>query len=174
MIVGIVYFIIPAVIVVIVALVTNIPGQIIEIGKQSALSSANATAVANGTVPASIISNAAAASFGTSIAVTVLIAVVLFIIFAFLNTMGEARLANTGELAEAVNIVEAYKDITRIGAGKVIAVIFLLVIVIAVIQAILGYLYGQVPQLSILSIIVTPYLAFFTQRAIGLLYYDIA
>jgi hypothetical protein len=88
--------------------------------------------------------------------------------------MGQSRLANTGSLGEALNIPEAARDISRIGVGKVIAVVLLIIVVIGVIQAILGYVYGQVPQLSLLSIIVTPYLAFFSQRAYGLLYSDIA
>lgn len=174
LIVSIVYFIIPAIIVAIIALITNIPGQFMEIAKQAALSPANATAVANGSAPIVTISDAAAASLATSIAITAIIGFVLFIIFAFLNTMGNARLANTGSLAEAVNVVEAFKDITRIGTGKVIAIILLSVIIVLVINAILGYIYGQISQLTILSVIVTPYLMFFTQRVTGLLYSDIA
>ena len=46
--------------------------------------------------------------------------------------------------------------------------------VVLVINAILSAVYQQVPQLSILNIIVTPYLMFFTNRATGLLYSDIA
>lgn len=174
LIVSIVYFIIPAIIIAIIALVTNIPGQIVDIAKQAALSPANATAVANGTAPIVTISDAAATSLVTSLAITGIIALVLIIIFAFLATMANARLANTGSLGEAVNVVEAFKDITRIGVGKVIAVILLSIIVVAVIQGILGYVYGQVPQLSIISVIVTPYLVFFTNRVTGLLYSDIA
>ena len=174
LIVSIVYFIIPAIIIAIVALITNLPGQFMDIAQQAALAPANATAVANGTAPIVTISDAAAASLFGSIAITGIIALVLIIIFAFLATMANARLANTGSLGEAVNVVEAFKDITRIGAGKVIAVILLSVIVVAVIQGILGYLYGQIPQLSIISIIVTPYLMFFTNRVTGLLYSDIA
>lgn len=174
LIVSIVYFIIPAIIISIIALITNIPGQIIDIAQTAALNPANATAVANGTAPIATISDAAAASLITSFAITGIIAIVLVIIFAFLATMANARLANTGSLGEAVNVIEAFKDITRIGAGKVIAVIILSIVVVAVIQGILGYLYGQVPQLSIISVIVTPYLVFFTNRVTGLLYSDIA
>lgn len=174
LVVSIVYFIIPAIIIAIVALITNIPGQIVNIAQQAALNPANATAVANGSAPIATISDAAAASLFTSIAITGIIALVLIIIFALLATMGTARLANTGSLAEAVNVVEAFKDITRIGVGKVIAVIILSIIVVAVINGVLGYLYGQIPQLSIISVIVTPYLVFFTNRVTGLLYSDIA
>lgn len=173
-IVSIVYFIIPTIIVSILSLVTNIPGQILQIGRQAALTQANATAVANGTTPLATVSQAAMANLFTSIAITSVIAVILFVIFAFLQTMGQSRLANTGSLAEAVNVIEAFKYITRIGAGKVIAVNLLVMIIVALISGILGYISSQVTQFSILSIIVTPYLAFFTQRAIGLLYSDIA
>lgn len=175
LVVSIVYFIIPMIITLIIAFVTNIPGQFIDIFQQAAVAPANVTAATNATAPVvSGVSDAAMAALGTSIAITAIIAAVLFIIFAFLHTMGESRLANTGSLGEALNIPEAFKDITRIGVGKVVAVIILMIVIVAAINAILGYLYGQVPQLSILSIIVTPYFAFFTQRATGLLYSDIA
>ena len=175
LIVSIVYFIIPLIITLIVAFITNVPGQFVDTFKNAALAPANATATANATAPVVTgISQSAMAALGTSLAITGIIALVLFIIFAFLHTMGQSRLANTGSLGEAINIPEAFNDLTRIGVGKVIAVVILVVVVVSVINAILGYIYGQIPQLSILSAIVTPYLAFFSQRATGLLYSDIA
>ena len=173
--VNIVYFIIPAIVGWIMVFITNIPGQIMDIVQKTAVSHANATAVAgSSSTVVTGVSDAAIASLTGSITVSALVTLVVFIIFAFLQAMGESRLANTGDLGEAINIPEAFRDITRIGVGKVLAVILLIVIIILVIQAILGYLYGQIPYLSILGIIVTPYLAFFSQRAIGLLYSEIA
>ena len=175
LIVGIVYFIIPAIIVLIVGLVTNVPGNFMKIINEASVAPANATAMANSTgIAVNTVSQSAIAAFTTSLTITALVAFVLFIIFAFIETMGQARLANTGSLGHALNIPEAAKDLTRIGIGKVVAVVILVIIIVAVINAILGYLTGQVSQLSILSLIVTPYLAFFTQRASGLLYSDIA
>ena len=175
LVVSIVYFIIPAIIILIVGLVTNLPGSISNIMKEAAVAPANATAMANSTgVAVNTVSQSTIAAFTTSLAITGLVAIVLLIIFAFIATMGQARLANTGSLGQAINIPEAAKDLARIGIGKVVAVIILVAIVMAVINGILGQIYGQVPQLSILSIIVTPYLAFFSQRASGLLYSDIA
>ena len=175
LIVNIVYFIIPAIIVLIIGLITNIPGNIAKVAQEAVVTPANATAMANSTgIATQQISEAAMSGLLSSLAITGIIAIILFIIFAFLATMGLSRLANTGSLGEALNVREAFNDLTRIGVGKVIAVILLSVIVVSVIQAILGYVYGQIPQLSILSLIVTPYLAFFTQRATGLLYSDIA
>ena len=175
LVVSIVYFIIPAIVALIMALITNIPGQLYDIIQQAATAPANATAAANSSAAAvSAVSEAAWASLWGAVAITTIVAVVVFIIFAFVQAMGESRLANTGSLGEALNIPEAFRDIKRIGIGKVVAVIILIAVIMAVIHGILSYIYGYVPQLSILSIIVTPYLAFFTQRAVGLMYSDIA
>ena len=173
-IVAIVYFIIPAIITLIVAFITNVPGNIVNMTQyinQTAVN-ANGTVVANSLlemVPDSVMSGLVG-----SISITLLVAAVLFIIFSFIQVMANSRLANTDSLGEALNIPEAVKDISRIGVGKVIATIILVFIVALVINAILSAVYQQVPQLSILNIIVTPYIMFFTNRATGLLYSDIA
>ena len=106
--------------------------------------------------------------------ISIIVALVVFVIFSFFHTMAQARLANTDSLFEALNVFEAAKDITRIGVTKVIILILLVIIIISVIEAILSAIFSYVPLLSILSIIITPYLIFFAQRAIGLLYSDIA
>lgn len=173
-IVAIVYFIIPAIITLIVAFITNVPGNIVNVTQyinQTAVN-ANGTVVANSLlemVPDSVMSGLVG-----SISITLLVAAVLFIIFSFIQVMANSRLANTDSLGEALNIPEAVKDISRIGVGKVIATLILVFIVALVINAILSAVYQQVPQLSILNIIVTPYIMFFTNRATGLLYSDIA
>ena len=173
-IVMIVYYIIPAVIVLITAFITNVPGKATAIMNQlTEITSVNATM--NATSPAvNVISNTLMNDLASSLAVVGVVALVLFIIFAFIQTMASARLANTGSLAEAVNIIEAFKDIGRIGYGKVIATIILSVIIVIVINAIISLITQHVPAISIISIIVTPYLTFFTSRVTGLLYSDIA
>ena len=173
-IVSIVYFIIPAIITIIVAFITNVPGNIVNVAQyvnQTAVN-ANGTVVANSAlemIPDSVMSGLVG-----SISITLLVAAVLFIIFSFIQVMANSRLANTDSLGEALNIPEAFKDISRIGVGKVIATIILIFIIALVINAILSAVYQQVPQLSILNIIVTPYLMFFANRATGSLYSDIA
>lgn len=176
LIVNIVYFIIPAIIVLILTFVTNVPGNIMNLFQQAALSPADLTTVANstGTAVQSISAQSAFVSVLSSVSIVLVIGFVLFIIFAFLSTMGQARLANTGSLGQAINIIEAYNDIIKIGVGKVIAVILLIAIVGIVINSILTFLITYMPQLSILTIVVAPYLVFFTQRATGLLYSEIA
>lgn len=175
LIISIVYFIIPAIIVLIVGFITNVPGNIQAIIEESVTSSVNATAAANTTVPAvSAVSETLMGNLVSSLAITAVVAIVLFIIFAFIQTMAQARLANTDSLGEALNIPEAFKDLGRIGYGKVIAVVILVVIVTLVINAVIALIANYVPAIGIVSIIVTPYLTFFAYRATGLLYSDIA
>lgn len=171
--VNIVYFIIPAIIVLIVGwatgLFTKSQELFIKMMYASMYAPSNTTVLLTDLVPQSYL-----VSFGYALAITVIIAIILFIFFGFIRTMGESRLANTGSLEEGINISEAFKDIGRIGWGKVIAVVILIIIVIAIINAILGLLNSWISGISILSIIITPYLMFFAARAVGLLYSDIA
>ena len=173
-IVAIVYYVIPAFIVFVVGYITNVFGNLWLVYQELFLQAHGLyTGAASTFVVSDALSNALV-NLAVSLSVTITVAVVVFIIFLFLQTMAEARLANTGSLSEALNVFEAAKDISRIGIGKVIIVILLIIIVVAVIEGILSVIFNYVPFLSILSIIITPYLIFFAQRAIGLLYSDIA
>ena len=172
-IVSIVYFIIPAFIVVIAGYLTNIFGNIMVVAQAIVL---QATQVYMGTSTA-FMSDAIAqamANLVVSLAITATVAVIVFVIFSFFQTMAQARLANTGSLTEALNVIEAAKDIKRIGIGKVIILVILIIVVAVIVQMILSAIANVVPLLSILSLIVTPYLVFFAERAVGLLYSDIA
>lgn len=173
-IVAIVYFIIPAIITLIVAFLTNVPGNIVNVAgylNQTTMN-ANGTVVASSTLD--MVPNSVMSGLIGSLSITLLVAAILFIIFSFVQVMANARLAKTDSLGEALNIPEAVRDIPKIGTGKVIATIVLMFIIVAIINAILSAIYQQVPQLSILNIIVTPFLMFATNRATGLLYSDIA
>ena len=172
-IVSIVYYIIPAVIVVVVGYLTNIFGNVLAVAQEVIAQGMNIF-MGTTTVFVSEAMAQAMVNLAVSLAITATIAVILFVIFSFLQTIAGARLANTGSLTEALNIFESAKDIKRIGVGKVIILILLVIIIIAVIEAILSAIYSYIPILSILSIIITPYLIFFAQRAVGLLYSNIA
>lgn len=171
--VGIVYFIIPLIITLIVALITNLPGHLMNVFQRFAAVSSNGVAMDYSSV-ISTIPQSTLAGLGISIAITFLVAFVLFVIFAFLYAMGVSRLANTGDLGKSLNIIEAFNDITEIGVVKVFVVILISVFIVVLIQVILSMIYGRIPQFSILSVIVTPYLTFFMYRVMGLLYSDIA
>lgn len=172
-IVSIVYFVIPAFIVVVVGYLTNVFGNIMLVATEITSQTQNVYLGASTAIAADVIAQAFI-NLAVSLAVTLTVAFILFVIFSFLQTMAEARLANTGSLSEALNVFEAAKDIKRIGVGKVISVILLIIIVAGVIHVILSAIFSILPILSILSIVVTPYLLLFTQRAVGLLYSDIA
>lgn len=172
-IVSIVYYVIPAFIVVIVGYLTNIFGNVLAVAQEIITQGMNIF-MGTSTVFVSEAMAQSMVNLAVSLAITATVAIILFVIFSFLQTMAGARLANTGSLTEALNIFESAKDIRRIGVGKVIALILLVIIIVAVIEMILSAIYSYVPILSILSIIITPYLIFFTQRAVGLLYSDIA
>ena len=172
-IVAIVYFIIPAFIVGVVGYLINIDDKIMALAQEIFAVIPN---IFRGTSP-DVAFDAVSLSIANliiSLAILILVALVVFVIFLFLQTMAEARLANTGSLKEALNIFEAAKDIKRIGIRKVIIVILLVFVIIAVIEMVLSLIFNYVPTLSILSIIIGPYLVFFAQRATGLLYSDIA
>ena len=171
-IVSIVYFIIPAFLVAIVGYMTNITGNIMAVATEISSQAVNVYTGASASIATDALSQAVA-GLAVSLATTLTAAVVLFVIFSFLQTMAEARLANTDSLCEALNVFEAAKDIGRIGVVKVIAVILLVIIVSAVINMILSAIFSYVPILSILSVFVSPYLVLFAQRAVGLLYSDI-
>ena len=172
-IVTIVYFLIPAFITLIVGYMTNIYGNLFIVGREIYLQTHYAYMGSSSAVAFNTISQALA-NLVVSLAITLTAALVIFVIFSFLQTMAEARLANTGSLSEALNVFEAAKDIGRIGIGKVIILIILVIVVTGVVEMVFSALFNIVPILSILSIIVTPYLLFFAQRAVGLLYSDIA
>ncbi len=172
-IVSIVYFIIPALIVLFVGIATNVYGNFIEVAMEF-YAQVLSVYLGTSTVIAYDAIAPAMVNLMVSLSITIAVGIIVFVIFAFLQTMAEARLANTGSLTEALNVVEAAKDIARIGVSKVIVVLLMVIIIVAIINMILSAIYSYVPILSILSIIISPYLIFFTQRAVGLLYSDIA
>lgn len=171
-IVTIVYFLIPAFIVAVIGIITDIYGNMMTI-IQGIYLNAFGSYVGASTIASDAIAQAMV-NLIISLSITITVAIILFVIFSFLQTMAQARLANTGSLSEALNITEAAKDIMRIGVGKVIILVLLVIIVIGIVNIILSAIFSIIPILAFLSFIVTPYLTLFAQRAVGLLYSDIA
>ena len=174
-IVSIIYFIIPTLIVMLVGLDTNLFGNAIAVVKEFVLQIFNVYIMGNPIDTAINAISLALINLLNSLAIIITVALILFVIFSILQLMAEARLANTGSIREALNIFEAAKDITRIGLGKAILLLLAVVLIIAVIEIILLIALSYFPfLLSIIYIIMTPYLVLVTQRALGLLYSDIA
>ena len=174
-IVSMVYFIIPVLIVILVGFDTNLFGNAIAVVHELILQIFNVY-IMDGSISIAIIAISLALSdFLNSLAITIAVAIILFVIFSILLLMAEARLANTGSIMHALNIFEAAKDIIRIGVGKAILLMLLVAVIIATIEIILMIALTYFPfLLSVIFIIMTPYLILVTQRALGLLYSDIA
>ena len=165
------YFMIPALLIVAIALITNIFGSIMTL-YHGVIS----------IIPHILIGDIAGAANSVyhasfplliSLTLTISVGMILFLIFSFFQAMGEARLAHTGSLKNALNIVGAARDISRIGVGKLILLSALIFIITGIIESILGIIFNHFLILSVLSIVITPYLQLFSQRSLGLLYSDI-
>lgn len=173
--VSIAYYLIPTLMVVVVGLDTNIIGNAITVVQEFALQAFNVYIMGNSTSVSVNAISLAINNLIVSISITIAVGIVLFIIFSIISSMAQARYAHTGSLREALNILETLKDIMKIGVGKVILIILLIIVIIAIIEFIFITVLHYFPfLLSVIYIIITPYLLLTTQRVIGLLYSDIA
>lgn len=170
----ILYFITPTLIVMLVGFGTNLFGNAMEVVKEFVLQIFNVYIMDSSIDIAVNAISLALTNFLNSLAITVTVALVVFLIFSIIYLMAEARLANTGSLKEALNIFEAVKDIKRIGVGKFVLLLLAIVVVITIIELILIIALTFYPfLLSVIYIILTPYMVLVSQRALGLLYSDI-
>ena len=102
-----------------------------------------------------------------------IIGIILFIVFALANFMAKCRLAKTDSLGDALAIGEAIGDISKVGIGKLLAVVILVAIILVIIAFIIALLASLDATLgSIILGIAAVYFVFFYNRAIGLLYSD--
>ena len=106
--------------------------------------------------------------------ILLIISIILFIVFTLANFMAKCRLAKTDSLGNALAIGEAIGDISRVGIGKIIAVVFLIVVILLIIFFVIGLINNLNSTIgSILLGIASVYIVFFYNRAIGLLYSDV-
>lgn len=103
--------------------------------------------------------------------ILLIISIILVIIFALANFMAKCRLAKTDSLGEALAIGEAIGDISRVGLGKIIATVIVIVLVLLIAAFIIGLISKLNNTIgSVLLGIFSVYFVFFYNRAIGLLY----
>ena len=174
-IISVFYFIIQAFIIAVTTLATNVFGNAIAIVQQIRLQIFNVFFMVNSAdIAVDAISNAVF-NFIISLAITIAVALIVFLIFSILQSASQARLANTDSLKDALNIFETLKDIKRIGIVKVLLLVLLVLVIIAVMGIIFISLFSYFPLLlSVIYIILAPYIALAIQRLIGLAYSDIA
>ena len=174
-IISVFYFIIQAFIIAVAVLATNVFGNAIATVQEIRLQIFNVFFMVNSAdIAVDAISNAVF-NFIISLAITIAVALIVFLIFSILQSASQARLANTDSLKYALDIFEAMKDIKRIGIVKVLLLVLLVLVIIAVMGIIFISLFSYFPLLlSVIYIILVPYIALAIQRLIGLAYSDIA
>jgi hypothetical protein len=159
----IVYYIIPSIIVSIVALASGLFDQVSKVLPYIAQ---NGTAA---NIPQNLLY-----SLGTSSVITALVAVIVFIIFTLLFYAAIGRLAKYDSLSAGLNIPDAARDIGRIGVGKFVGWAILLAVIACVFLVVEAFI-GLIPYVGVLisAFLVTTYLMFISYRSIGLLYSSI-
>lgn len=108
-----------------------------------------------------------------SLGIGILISIILFIVFGIFEVVAQARLAQSGNIGDALDIGAVFEDVQRIGLLKI--VLFLIVAcVIAFIVALVEIALSFIPFIGIIiaSIISGAFLVLFLNRAVGLLYIE--
>ena len=174
-IISVFYFIIQAFIIAVAVLATNVFGNAIATVQEIRLQIFNVFFMVNSAdIAVDAISNAVF-NFIISLAITIAVALIVFLIFSILQSASQARLANTDSLKDALDIFEALKDIKRIGIVKVLLLVLLVLVIISVMATIFIILFNYLPLVvSVIYILLVPYIALAIQRLIGLAYSDIA
>ena len=171
LILNLIYFIIPAVLVIIVASATGLFSSFTEIVYISI------DAIANETTNASMIIAAIPKStmntFTNALRITLILGIILFILFSFLSFTAQVRFAKTGSGTEGLRFREILRDISKVGLLKMI-VTFIVIYIIALALVFVIGLIGLIPYIGVfISIFIgVPYVVLYIYRAIGLLYAD--
>ncbi len=163
-----VYYVIPAILTFVFAIVGGVfsnTEKFILALNSSDLTNATAASTLS-SVPADITN-----ALFISVAVVAILAFVLFVIFALLYLIAQARLAETGDLLEAINIKYVFEKISNIGWGNYVLFIIGLLFTITI----LGFISGIVSMIPfvggiISSVVVDSYLTVVLARAVGLVY----
>ena len=107
----------------------------------------------------------------TALAITGIIAIILFVIFGLFAEIAVCRLAKYDSFGEAFNFKEIYADLREIGILKVIGFIIVLAIIVFIIGLIIA-LITAIPYVGIIiaCLVGNSFILLFSDRALGLLY----
>ena len=171
MILDIIYFIIPAVIVIIVASATGLFTSFTKIVYASIDAMANGAE--NATMIMSAIPKATMSSFTNALTVTLIVAIILFIIFSLLSFAALIRFAKTGSGTEGLRFRKIIGDMSNVGFLKIIVTLVVIYIIAFAMAFVIG-LIGLIPYIGVFigMFIGVPFVLLFIYRAIGLLYAD--
>ena len=167
----IIYFIIPAVIVIIVASASGLFSSFTNIVYASIDAIGNGAS--NLTAIMAAVPQPTVAAFTNALAVTLVVAIILFIIFSLMAVTGLVRFAKTGSGIEGLRFRTILKDMSKIGFVKII-VTLIVIYIVALIFAVVISLIGAIPYIGVfISIFIgVPFIILFLYRALGLLYAD--
>ena len=112
-------------------------------------------------------------TFTNALGITLIAAIILFIIFSFLSFTAQVRFAKTGSGTEGLRFREILRDISKVGLIKII-VTLIVIYIIALALVFVITLIGLIPYVGVfIGIFVgVPFVLLFLYRAIGLLYAD--
>ena len=167
----IIYFIIPAVLVIIVASASGLFSSFTKIVY------ASIDAITNGASDFTMIMAAIPKStmniFTNSLTITLIVAIILFIIFSLMSFTGLVRFARSGSGIEGLRFREILKDMSNVGFVKIIVTLIVIYIIAFALAVVIG-LIGLIPYIGVfIGIFVgVPFIMLFLYRAVGLLYAD--
>ena len=169
LILDIIYFIIPAVIVLIVASATGLFSsftKIIYVSIDAMANDANNLTTIMAAIPHSTMN-----TFTNALTITLIVAIILFVIFSLMSFTGFARFAKSGSGIEGLRFREILKDMSRIGFVKIIVTLIVIYIIALAFSFVIG-LIGLIPYIGVFigMFVGVPFTILFVYRAIGLLY----
>ena len=167
----IIYFIIPVIIVIIVASASGLFSSFTKIVYASIDAiSHNATSL---TMITAAIPQTTMNTFTNALTVTLIVGIILFIIFSLMSFTGLVRFAKSGSGIEGLRFRKIIKDMSNIGFVKII-VTLIVIYIIALALVFVITLIGLIPYIGVfIGIFVgVPFILLFLYRAIGLLYAD--
>ena len=167
----IIYFIIPLIIVLIVASASGLFSSFTKIIYASADAIANDAS--NLTMITSAIPQSTMNTFTNALTVTLIVAIILFIIFSLMSFTGLVRFAKSGSGTEGLRFKEILKDMSNVGFVKIIVTLIVIYIIALALAVVIG-LIGLIPYIGVFigMFVGVPFIMLFLYRAIGLLYAD--
>ena len=169
LILDIIYFIIPLVITLIVASASGLFTSFTKIVNSSIGAidkGANNLTMIMAAIPKSTIS-----TFSNSLTITLVVAIILFVIFSLMSFTGLVRFAKTGSGTEGLRFREIIKDMLNIGLIKIIVSLIVIYIIAFALVFIIGII-GLIPYIGVFIglFVGVPFIILFLYRSIGLVY----
>ncbi len=166
-----IYFIIPAIIVIIVASATGLFTSFTKIAYAS-IDAVN-NGASNFTTIMAAIPESTVATFTNALTVTLIFAIILFVLFSLMAVTGLVRFAKSGSGTDGLRFREILKDMSKVGFIKIILTLIVIYLIAGALLVVIG-LIGLIPDIGVfIGIFVgVPFITLYLYRAIGLLYAD--